>query len=425
MSRRFQKIDVEEPDVETTYKILKGLKSRFEEHHELRYSDSALRAASELAGKYINDRFMPDKAIDVIDEAGAWQRLQPESKRKKLIQASDMERVVAAIARIPPQHVTTSDVQSLRSLESNLKMVVFGQDEAIGSLATAIKLSRAGLGNPDKPIGSYLFSGPTGVGKTEVSRQLARIMGIELLRFDMSEYMERHTVSRLIGAPPGYVGFDQGGLLTEAVSKHPHCVLLLDEIEKAHPDVFNLLLQVMDHGALTDNNGRKADFRNVILIMTTNAGAQEMSRASIGFTHQDHSSDGMEVIKRSFSPEFRNRLDAIVQFGPLGPETIRTVVDKFLVELQVQLDNKKVTLIVDDSARDWFAEHGYSPLMGARPMARLIQEKLKKALAEEILFGSLSDGGDVLVSIVNDEVKLEIRSKQKKSEGKEMSPALS
>jgi ATP-dependent Clp protease ATP-binding subunit ClpA len=417
LSRRFQKIDVEEPDVETTYKILKGLKSRFEEHHDLRYSDSALRAASELAGKYINDRFMPDKAIDVIDEAGAWQRLQPESKRKKLIQASDVERVVAAIARIPPQHVTTSDVQSLRSLETNLKMVVFGQDEAISSLATAIKLSRAGLGNPDKPIGSYLFSGPTGVGKTEVSRQLARIMGIELLRFDMSEYMERHTVSRLIGAPPGYVGFDQGGLLTEAVSKHPHCVLLLDEIEKAHPDVFNLLLQVMDHGALTDNNGRKADFRNVILIMTTNAGAQEMSRASIGFTHQDHSSDGMEVIKRSFSPEFRNRLDAIVQFGPLGPATIRTVVDKFLVELQVQLDNKKVTLDVDESAREWFAEHGYSPLMGARPMARLIQEKLKKALAEEILFGSLSEGGEVLVSILNDEVKLEMRSKQKKSEG--------
>ena len=423
LSRRFQKIEVEEPDVETTYKILKGLKSRFEEHHDLRYSDSALRAASELAGKYINDRFMPDKAIDVIDEAGAWQRLQPESKRKKLIQASDVERVVAAIARIPPQHVTTSDVQSLRSLETNLKMVVFGQDEAISSLATAIKLSRAGLGNPDKPIGSYLFSGPTGVGKTEVSRQLARIMGIELLRFDMSEYMERHTVSRLIGAPPGYVGFDQGGLLTEAVSKHPHCVLLLDEIEKAHPDVFNLLLQVMDHGALTDNNGRKADFRNVILIMTTNAGAQEMSRASIGFTHQDHSSDGMEVIKRSFSPEFRNRLDAIVQFGPLGPSTIRTVVDKFLVELQVQLDNKKVTLDVDESAREWFAEHGYSPLMGARPMARLIQEKLKKALAEEILFGSLSEGGEVLVSIQNDEVKLEMRSKQKKSEGKELSSA--
>ncbi len=423
LSRRFQKIDVEEPDVETTYKILKGLKSRFEEHHELRYSDNALRAASELAGRYINDRFMPDKAIDVIDEAGAFQRLQPESKRKKLIQAADMEKVVASIARIPPQHVTSSDVESLRTLEGNLKMVVFGQDEAIESLATAIKLSRAGLGNPDKPIGSYLFSGPTGVGKTEVSRQLARILGIELLRFDMSEYMERHTVSRLIGAPPGYVGFDQGGLLTEAVAKHPHCVLLLDEIEKAHPDVFNLLLQVMDHGTLTDNNGRKADFRNVILIMTTNAGAQEMSRASIGFTHQDHSSDGMEVIKRSFTPEFRNRLDAIVQFGPLSPATIRTVVDKFLVELQVQLDSKKVTLIVDDSARDWFAEHGYSPLMGARPMARLIQDKLKKALAEEILFGSLSDGGEVDVSIINDEVKLTMRSRAKKSEGRALTSA--
>jgi ATP-dependent Clp protease ATP-binding subunit ClpA len=415
LSRRFQKIDIEEPDVETTYKILKGLKSRFEEHHELRYSDNALRAASELAGRYINDRFMPDKAIDVMDEAGAWQRLQPESKRKKLIQAPDMERVVASIARIPAQHVTTSDVEALRNLESNLKMVVFGQDEAIESLGTAIKLSRAGLNNPDKPIGSYLFSGPTGVGKTEVSRQLARIMGIELLRFDMSEYMERHTVSRLIGAPPGYVGFDQGGLLTEAVSKHPHCVLLLDEIEKAHPDVFNILLQVMDHGTLTDNNGRKADFRNVILIMTTNAGAQEMSRASIGFTTQDHSSDGVEIIKRSFTPEFRNRLDAIVQFGPLSAQTIRTVVDKFLVELQVQLDNKKVTLLVDESARDWFAEHGYSPLMGARPMARLIQEKLKKSLAEEILFGSLADGGDVKVSIVNDEVKLTINRRGKQA----------
>lgn len=423
LSRRFQKIDVEEPDVETTYKILKGLKSRFEEHHELRYSDNALRAASELAGRYINDRFMPDKAIDVIDEAGAWQRLLPESRRKKLIQAADMEKVVASIARIPPQHVTTSDVENLKTLEANLKMVVFGQDEAIGSLATAIKLSRAGLNTPDKPIGSYLFSGPTGVGKTEVSRQLARIMGIELLRFDMSEYMERHTVSRLIGAPPGYVGFDQGGLLTEAVNKHPHCVLLLDEIEKAHPDVFNILLQVMDHGTLTDNNGRKADFRNVILIMTTNAGAQEMSRASIGFTHQDHSSDGMEVIKKSFTPEFRNRLDAVVQFGPLNKETIRTVVDKFLVELQVQLDSKKVTLQVDESAREWFAEHGYSPAMGARPMGRLIQEKLKKALAEEILFGRLSSGGEAVVSIRDNEVELEIRSKAEKAEGKELSSA--
>lgn len=420
LSRRFQKIDVDEPDVETTYRILKGLKSRFEEHHELRYSDSALRAASELAGRYINDRFMPDKAIDVIDEAGAYQRLQPASKRKKLIQVQDMERVVAAIARIPPKHVSTSDVQSLKNLEENLRMVVFGQDVAISNLASAIKLSRAGLNHPDKPIGSYLFSGPTGVGKTEVSRQLAKILGIELVRFDMSEYMERHTVSRLIGAPPGYVGFDQGGLLTEAVSKTPHCVLLLDEIEKAHPDVFNLLLQVMDHGSLTDNNGRRADFRNVILIMTTNAGAQEMSRASIGFTIQNHSSDGMEAIKKTFSPEFRNRLDAIVQFGALTLETIKTVVDKFLVELQVQLDDKKVTLNVDDSARDWFVEHGYSESMGARPMGRLIQDKLKKALAEEILFGELTEGGEVLVSIENNEVKLSI-SGRKRAEGRELS----
>jgi ATP-dependent Clp protease ATP-binding subunit ClpA len=425
LSRRFQKIDVNEPDVETTYRILKGLKSRFEEHHDLRYSDNALRAASELAGRYINDRFMPDKAIDVIDEAGAYQRLQPASKRKKLIQAQDMEKVVAAIARIPPKHVSTSDTESLRNLEENLRMVVFGQDEAIEKLASAIKLSRAGLNHPDKPIGSYLFSGPTGVGKTEVSRQLAKILGIELLRFDMSEYMERHTVSRLIGAPPGYVGFDQGGLLTEAVNKAPHCVLLLDEIEKAHPDVFNLLLQVMDHGRLTDNNGRKADFRNVILIMTTNAGAQEMSRASIGFSQQNHSSDGMEAIKRIFTPEFRNRLDAVVQFGPLSVETIRTVVDKFLVELQVQLDDKKVTLHVAESARDWFVEHGYSETMGARPMGRLIQDKLKKALAEEILFGELVDGGEVQVSIVNDEVKLDISRRRSAdiTQSRELSPS--
>jgi ATP-dependent Clp protease ATP-binding subunit ClpA len=421
LSRRFQKIDVEEPDVETTYKILKGLKSRFEEHHDLRYSDSALRAASELAGRYINDRFMPDKAIDVIDEAGAFQRLQPISKRKKLIQATDMEKVVAAIARIPAQHVTTSDVEALRGLESNLKMVVFGQDKAIETLASAIKLSRAGLGDPAKPIGSYLFAGPTGVGKTEVSRQLAKIMGIELLRFDMSEYMERHTVSRLIGAPPGYVGFDQGGLMTEAIAKNPHCVLLLDEVEKAHPDIFNILLQVMDHGTLTDNNGRKADFRNVILIMTTNAGAQEMSRSSIGFTMQDHSTDGMEIIRRSFSPEFRNRLDAIVQFGSLTPQTVRTVVDKFLVELQVQLDSKKVTLHVDDSARDWLVKHGYNEAMGARPMARLIQEKLKKSLAESILFGDLADGGEVTVSIENDEVKLAVAGRAAGRQGKELS----
>jgi ATP-dependent Clp protease ATP-binding subunit ClpA len=423
LSRRFQKIDVDEPDVETTYKILKGLKSRFEEHHDLRYSDKSLKAASELAGRYINDRFMPDKAIDVIDEAGAYQRLQPSSKRKKLIQVTDMERVVAAIARIPPKHVSSSDVESLKNLQPNLKMVVFGQDKAIDSLTTAIKLSRAGLNDDEKPIGSFLFSGPTGVGKTEVSRQLAKIMGIELLRFDMSEYMERHTVSRLIGAPPGYVGFDQGGLLTEAVSKNPHCVLLLDEIEKAHPDVFNLLLQVMDHGTLTDNNGRHADFRNVILIMTTNAGAQEMARASIGFTEQDHTTDGMEIIKKAFTPEFRNRLDAIIQFGALTVETIRTVVDKFLVDLQVQLDQKKVLLNVDDDAVDWFVKHGYSESMGARPMARLIQEKLKKELAEDILFGKLSaNGGDVLVSCENDELVLTI-SERKPQEKKELTQA--
>jgi len=423
LSRRFQKIDVEEPDVDTTYRILKGLKSRFEAHHDLRYSDKALKAASELAGRYINDRFMPDKAIDVIDEAGAYQRLQPTSKRKKLIQVTDMERVVATIARIPPKHVSNSDVDALKNIQPNLKMVVFGQDKAIDSLTTAIKLSRAGLSDGEKPIGSFLFSGPTGVGKTEVSRQLAKIMGIELLRFDMSEYMERHTVSRLIGAPPGYVGFDQGGLLTEAVSKNPHCVLLLDEIEKAHPDVFNLLLQVMDHGTLTDNNGRHADFRNVILVMTTNAGAQEMARSSIGFTEQDHSSDGMEILKKAFTPEFRNRLDAIIQFGALTKETIRTVVDKFLVELQVQLDEKKVLLDVDDSAVEWFVKHGYSESMGARPMARLIQEKLKKELAEDILFGKLSsNGGEVHVSCKDDELVLTI-NERKPQEKKELTKA--
>jgi ATP-dependent Clp protease ATP-binding subunit ClpA len=423
LSRRFQKIDVDEPDVDTTYRILKGLKSRFEEHHDLRYSDRALKAASELAGRYINDRYMPDKAIDVIDEAGAYQRLQPASKRKKLIQVTDMEKVVATIAKIPPKHVSNSDIDALKNLNSNLRMVVFGQDKAIDTLATAIKLSRAGLNEGEKPIGSFLFSGPTGVGKTEVSRQLAKIMGIELVRFDMSEYMERHTVSRLIGAPPGYVGFDQGGLMTEAITKTPHCVLLLDEIEKAHPDVFNLLLQVMDHGTLTDNNGRKADFRNVILVMTTNAGAQEMSRSSIGFTEQDHTTDGMEIIKRAFTPEFRNRLDAIVQFGSLTPETIRTVVDKFLVNLQVQLDEKNVQIHVDDSAVDWFVEHGYSESMGARPMARLIQEKLKKGLAEDILFGELADGGgDVFVTADDKGIQIDIK-KRKKQERKELSQA--
>lgn len=420
LSRRFQKIDVDEPDVETTYRILKGLKSRFEEHHELRYTDKALKAAAELAGRYINDRFMPDKAIDVLDEAGAYQRLQSESKRKKIIQVQDVEKVVAAIAKIPPKHVSSSDIKSLKNLETNLKMVVFGQNKAIDTLATAIKLSRAGLNDGEKPIGSFLFAGPTGVGKTEVSRQLATIMGIELIRFDMSEYMERHTVSRLIGAPPGYVGFDQGGLMTEAVSKNPHCVLLLDEIEKAHPDVFNLLLQVMDHGTLTDNNGRKADFRNAVFIMTTNAGAQEMARSSIGFSQQDHRTDGMEALKKTFTPEFRNRLDAIVQFEALQPEVIRTVVDKFLVALQVQLDEKRVQLHVDEEAVDWFVEHGYSESMGARPMARLIQEKLKKALAEDILFGDLADaGGDVSVSVADNDISLEI-SKRKKTEKKEL-----
>jgi len=410
LSRRFQKIDVEEPDVDDTYRILKGLKSRFEEHYNIRYTDKALRTASELAARYINDRFMPDKAIDVVDEAGAAQQLQPPSKRKKSVGAADVEQVVAKIARIPSAQVTTSDKASLRDLEGNLKMAVFGQDEAIEQLASAIKLSRAGLKSGDKPIGSFLFAGPTGVGKTEVSKQLAHAMGVELLRYDMSEYMERHTVSRLIGAPPGYVGFDQGGLLTEAVTKHPHCVVLLDEIEKAHPEVFNLLLKVMDHGTLTDNNGRKADFRNVVLIMTTNAGAQEMGRPSIGFAEQDNSTDGMEVIRRMFTPEFRNRLDAIVQFSALSVEIVKTVVDKFLTELQAQLDEKRVTLEVDDEARAWLAREGYDEKMGARPMQRLIQEKIKRQLAEDLLFGDLASGGTVRVSIENDELDIEVLS---------------
>ena len=408
LSRRFQKIDVEEPDVDDTYRILKGLKSRFEEHYNLRYTDKALRTASELAARYINDRFMPDKAIDVVDEAGAAQQLQPPSKRKKSVGASDVEQVVAKIARIPSSQVTTSDKASLRDLEGNLKMAVFGQNEAIEQLASAIKLSRAGLKSGDKPIGSFLFAGPTGVGKTEVSKQLAHAMGVELLRYDMSEYMERHTVSRLIGAPPGHVGFDQGGLLTEAVTKHPHSVVLLDEIEKAHPEVFNLLLQVMDHGTLTDNNGRKADFRNVVLIMTTNAGAQEMGRPSIGFTEQDNTTDGMEVIRRMFTPEFRNRLDAIVQFSALNIEIVKTVVDKFLTELQAQLDEKRVTLEVDDEARAWLAKEGYDEKMGARPMQRLIQEKIKRPLAEDLLFGDLASGGTVRVSIDNDELDIQV-----------------
>ena len=402
LSRRFQKIDVTEPDVHDTYKILRGLKSRFEDHYKLRYTDRALRTAAELSDKYITDRFMPDKAIDVIDEAGAAQQLIPASRRKKTIGAPDVEQVVAKIARIPSNQITSSDKESLKDLDKKLKMAVFGQDEAIDMLASAIKLSRAGLKPDEKPIGSFLFSGPTGVGKTEVSRQLSLIMGVELLRFDMSEYMERHTVSRLIGAPPGYVGFDQGGLLTEAVTKHPHSIVLLDEVEKAHPEVFNLLLQVMDHGVLTDNNGRKADFRNVVLIMTTNAGAQESARASIGFTTQDHSSDAMEVMKKLFSPEFRNRLDSIVQFHSLPEDVIKTIVDKFLTELQVQLDQKKVEMVVDDDARDWLAKEGYDEKMGARPMQRLIQEKIKRRLAEDILFGDLSDGGGIAHVIVEE-----------------------
>jgi len=408
LARRFQKIDVPEPSEEETYQILKGLKSRFEEHHDVKYSNKALRAAVELSSRYLNDRHLPDKAIDVIDEAGASQRLLPLSKRKKTISVTDIETMIAKMARIPPKSVSTSDKDVLRNLERNLKLVVFGQDEAIATLGNAIKLSRAGLGNEQKPIGSFLFAGPTGVGKTEVTRQLANIMGIELIRFDMSEYMERHTVSRLIGAPPGYVGFDQGGLLTDAILKHPHAVLLLDEIEKAHPDVFNLLLQVMDHGTLTDNNGRKSDFRNVIIVMTTNAGAEQMDRTSIGFTRQDHSTDGMEAIRRMFAPEFRNRLDAIIQFKPLDAVTIGHVVDKFIIELEAQLEPKGVTIEVDAAGKDWLAKRGYDPKMGARPMARVIQEHIKRQLAEELLFGRLVNGGHVIVNEQNDELVLEI-----------------
>ncbi len=407
LARRFQKIDISEPSVDETYQILKGLKLRFEEHHEVRYTEKALYAAADLASRYINDRHLPDKAIDVIDEAGAHLRLKPSSLRKKTVSVRDVENIIAKMARIPPKSVSASDVETLKALERNLKMVVFGQDDPIETLATAIKMSRSGLGDTQKPIGSFLFSGPTGVGKTEVTRQLAMIMGIELIRFDMSEYMERHTVSRLIGAPPGYVGFDQGGLLTDAVLKAPHSVLLLDEIEKAHPDVFNLLLQVMDHGTLTDTNGRKVDFRNVIVVMTTNAGADTISRPSVGFTTQNHSSDAMEAIRRSFTPEFRNRLDAIIQFKPLDERTIANVVDKFIIQLEAQLEEKKVTLAVDDAARTWLAKRGYDPKMGARPMARVIQEYIKKPLAEDILFGRLAKGGEVHISVADDKLTLE------------------
>ena len=399
LARRFQRIDIHEPTVEETYHILKGLKSRFEEHHAVKYSLAALRTAAELSNRYINDRHLPDKAIDVIDEAGASQRLLPPSRRRKIIGTIEIEDIVSKIARIPPKTVSTNDKDKLRDLEKNLKMLVFGQEEAISTLASAIKLARAGLREVQKPIGSFLFAGPTGVGKTEVTRQLAKVLGIELIRFDMSEYMERHTVSRLIGAPPGYVGFDQGGLLTEEVNKNPHAVLLLDEIEKAHPDVFNLLLQVMDHGTLTDNNGRKADFRNIILVMTTNAGAVEGGRPSIGFTKQDHTTDGMKAIERMFSPEFRNRLDAVIQFKPLNIEVIGQVVDKFIFELESQLAEKNVSLVLEPEARQWLAEHGFDPTMGARPMGRVIQESIKKPLAEEILFGRLRGGGILRITV--------------------------
>lgn len=411
LARRFQKIDIVEPSVEETVEILSGLKPHFETHHGVRYPLRSLRAAAELGAKYINDRHLPDKAIDIIDEAGAEMRLRPVKRRRKTVTVEDIESIVARMARIPPKSVSHSDRDALRTLERDLKLVIYGQDKAIEHLGQAIKMARSGLGHPEKPIGSFLFAGPTGVGKTEVTRQLAQLLGIPLIRFDMSEYMERHTVSRLIGAPPGYVGFDQGGLLTEEVIKNPHCVLLLDEIEKAHPEVFNLLLQVMDHGALTDNNGRKADFRNVILVMTTNAGAQEMNRRTMGFAPQDHAPDAMEAIRRIFTPEFRNRLDATIQFDRLAPETILRVVDKFLIELEAQLEEKGVSLTVDESARKWIAEHGYDAQMGARPMTRIIQEQLKAPLAEELLFGQLAQGGHVAVTAKPDDDKLTVSVK--------------
>ena len=404
LARRFQKIDVAEPSIEETVRILEGLKSRFEAHHGIHYSKPSLRTAVELAERYITDRHLPDKAIDVIDEAGASLQLQPVAKRRKTISVHDVEAIVAKMARIPPKKVSRNDRESLRTLERDLKLVIFGQDPAIETLSSAIKMSRSGLGDPDRPIGCFLFAGPTGVGKTEVTRQLANSLGVELIRFDMSEYMERHTVSRLTGAPPGYVGFDQGGLLTDAVNKNPHAVLLLDEVEKAHPDVFNLLLQVMDHGALTDNNGRKSDFRNILLVMTTNAGAEQMSRASIGFTLQDHSADGSEAIKKTFTPEFRNRLDAVIQFKPLAEDTIVHVVDKFMVELEALLEQKRVMVDVEDEALRWLARHGYDATMGARPMARLIQNKIKKPLAEQVLFGELANGGRVTIGIEDGEL---------------------
>ncbi|QDA55973.1 ATP-dependent Clp protease ATP-binding subunit ClpA [Thermomonas aquatica] len=414
LARRFQKIDIVEPTVGEAIEILQGLKPKYEAHHGVSYADEAIKAAVDLSVKHIGDRLLPDKAIDVIDEAGARQRLLPLETRKSLIDVEEIETIVAKMARIPAKQVSSSDKDVLQHLDRNLKMVIFGQDEAITSLTSAIKLARSGLGNPDKPIGNFLFAGPTGVGKTEVTRQLAMQLGIELVRFDMSEYMEPHSVSRLIGAPPGYVGFDQGGLLTEKIVKTPHCVLLLDEIEKAHPDIFNILLQVMDRGVLTDTNGREANFRNVILVMTTNAGATQAARRTIGFTKQDHSTDSMEAIRRGFTPEFRNRLDAVVQFQALGFDHILRVVDKFLIELEMQLHEKQVALSATPGARDWLAQHGFDPLMGARPMGRLIQDKVKRPLADELLFGKLVNGGRVALDVVDGELALDVQAEPEK-----------
>ncbi|MGB5488529.1 MAG: ATP-dependent Clp protease ATP-binding subunit ClpA [Lysobacterales bacterium] len=415
LARRFQKIDIAEPTISETIEILRGLKSRFEDHHGIKYTDEALCAAAELSGRHINDRHLPDKAIDVIDEAGARQRMLPENERKNLLDEHDIEAIVAHMARIPPKQVSRSDRDALRTLERDLRLTIFGQDEAIDALAAAIKMSRSGLGDEEKPIGSFLFAGPTGVGKTEVTRQLAMTMGIELIRFDMSEYMEAHSVSRLVGAPPGYVGFDQGGLLTEAVTRNPHAVLLLDEIEKAHPDVYNILLQIMDHGKLTDTNGREADFRNVILVMTTNAGAQQSSRRSIGFTEQENVSDSSEAIRRTFTPEFRNRLDSVIQFKALDSSIVLLIVDKFILELEAQLALKDVSLSVSQAAREWLAEQGFDPEMGARPMKRVIQNKIKRPLADDLLFGILSTGGEVDITLSKKHgYKLNIRTRPKK-----------
>jgi len=429
LARRFQKIDITEPSVSETIEILRGLKSRFEEHHQVKYTNEALVTAAELSARHINDRYLPDKAIDVIDEAGARQRMAPEDQRKELLDEHDIEQIIASMARIPAKQVSRSDRDALKNLERDLKLVVFGQDEAIGALSAAIKMTRAGLGEEDKPIGSFLFSGPTGVGKTEVTRQLALTMGIELTRFDMSEYMEAHSVSRLVGAPPGYVGFDQGGLLTEAVTKNPHAVLLMDEIEKAHPDIFNILLQVMDHGKLTDANGREADFRNVILVMTTNAGAQQSARRSIGFAEQDHSTDSLEVIRKIFSPEFRNRLDAIINFKALDMPVVLLVVDKFIMELEEQLALKDVNISVTRAAREWLAEQGFDPKMGARPMKRVIQEQIKRPLADDLLFGKLAAGGEVAVDAPageNQELNLKVKARAKAKKSKpQVSPASS